>query len=177
MPDTSNLVIRPCFEMDLQQVALIYAHHVATGAGSLEIQAPDIKEMTARWTRIVTRGWPWLVASPREDIARIAGYAYAGQFRDREGYAHCFENSVYVAPGFERKGVGFQLMAVLLAELQQLDVRQVVAVIGGSDNAGSIALHAKCGFSHVGTLWNAGWKFGRWHDVVFMQRELLPKEA
>ncbi len=178
MPDPAKpapLVVRPCFEQDMQQVALIYAHHVASGAGSLEIQPPGLKEMKERWTKVVTRGWPWLVASPQDDITRIAGYAYASQYRDREGYAHCFEDSVYVAPGQERRGVGLTLLATLLTELQDLDVRQVVAVIGGADNAGSIALHAKCGFSHVGTLWNVGWKFGRWHDVILMQRELLPK--
>lgn len=175
MPEKLQIVVRPCFEQDMQQVALIYAHHVATGAGTFEIQPPGLKEMKDRWSRIVTRGWPWLVASPRDDITRIAGYAYAGQFREREGYAHTFEDSVYVAPSWERRGVGFALLANLLLELQPLDVRQVIGVIGGGDNAGSIALHAKCGFSHVGTLWNAGWKFGKWHDVVLMQRELLPK--
>lgn len=176
MPET-DLVVRPCFEQDMQQVAIIYAHHVATGVGSFEIQPPGLTDMKARWTRVVGHGWPWLVASPRDDITRVAGFAYAGQFREREGYAHCFEDSVYVAPGSERKGVGFMLLAALLAELQAIDVRQVVAVIGGSDNTASINLHAKCGFSHVGTLWNVGWKFGRWHDLILMQREILPREG
>ncbi len=169
-----QLVIRPCFEQDMQQVALIYAHHVTSGAGSLELAPPSLKEMKNRWSKIVGAGWPYLVASPQDDITRIAGFAYAQQYRDRAGYAHTFEDSIYVAPGWERKGVGFRLLATVLAELLPLDVRQVVAVIGGGDNAGSIALHAKCGFSHVGTLWNVGWKFGRWHDVILMQRELLP---
>lgn len=173
MPDPA-LVIRPCFEQDMQQVALIYAHHVTAGSGSFEIKPPGLKEMKDRWAKIVGHGWPWLVASPQDDITRVAGYAYAQQYREREGYAHCFEDSVYVAPGWERKGVGFQLLASVLTELLPLDVRQVVAVIGGAnDNPGSVALHSKCGFSHVGTLWNVGWKFGRWHDVMLMQRELV----
>jgi phosphinothricin acetyltransferase len=176
MPEpASPLVVRPCFEQDLEQVTLIYAHHVTTGAGSLEYTPPTLAEMRDRWTKVVSRGWPWLVACPKDDITRIAGYAYAGQYREREGYRHCFEDSVYVAPGQERRGAGFLLVAALLHELTDLGVKQVVAVIGGSDNAASIALHRKCGFSHVGTLWGVGWKFGRWHDVVLMQRELLPK--
>ena len=172
-----DIIVRPCFEQDMQQVALIYAHHVTTGAGSFETAPPSVKEMTERWAKIVGRGWPWLVASPRGDITRIAGFCYGQQYREREAYAHTFEDSVYVAPGWERKGVGFLSMATLIMELQRLDARQVVAVIGGDDNAGSMALHAKCGFSHVGTLWNVGWKFGRWHNVVLMQRELIPDKA
>lgn len=174
MPD---FIVRPCFEQDLDQVTLIYGHHVTTGAGSLEYDPPSLAEMTERWSRIVGKGWPYLVACPQDDVTRIAGYAYAGQYRERAGYQRCFEDSVYVAPGWEKQGVGFACLANLLMELQPMDVRQVVAVIGGSDNAGSIALHAKCGFSHVGTLWGVGWKFGRWHDVILMQRELLPKPA
>lgn len=176
MPDP-ELIVRPCFEQDLEQVQLIYAHHVRTGAGSLEIDPPDLREITDRWSRIVGRGWPWLVASPVNDLTRVSGYAYATQFRDRPGYAHTFEDSVYVAPGSERRGVGLALLAMLVVELESVGARQVVAVIGGSDNAASIGVHTRCGFARVGTLWRAGWKFGRWHDVIFMQREIVPKSS
>jgi len=176
MTEPVKIVVRPCFEQDIQQVALIYAHHVTTGAGSFETTPPGLQEMKERWMKIAGRGWPYLVASPQDDITRIAGFAYASQFRDRAAYAHAFEDSVYVAPGWERRGVGIALLASLLPELQALDCRQVIAVIGDSSNTASIALHAKAGFSHVGTLWHIGWKFGRWLDVVMMQRALPPAE-
>lgn len=169
-----KIVVRPCFEQDLEQVSLIYAHHVITGTGTFEITPPGIVEMKARWTNIVARGWPWLVACPHEDVTRIVGFAYAAQYRDRPAYAHAFEDSIYVAPGWEQRGVGIACLASLLPELQQIDCRQVIAVIGDSQNAASIAVHAKAGFAHVGTLLNVGWKFGRWLDVVLMQRELPP---
>jgi L-amino acid N-acyltransferase YncA len=172
MSNPVKILVRPCFEHDLEQVALIYAHHVATGTGSFETAPPGIREMKERWARIAARGWPWLVACPQDDVSRIAGFAYGAQYRDRAAYAHAFEDSVYVAPGWERRGVGIACLGSLLGELQLLDCRQVIAVIGDSANAASIALHAKAGFSHVGTLWNIGWKFGRWLDVVLMQREL-----
>jgi len=171
-----RIVVRPCFEHDIEQVAMIYAHHVTTGTGTFEVAPPSVLEMKGRWMKIVTRGWPWIVASPLEDPSRVIGFAYAQQFRDRAAYAHAFEDSIYVAPGWERRGVGIALLATLLTELQSLDCRQAVAVIGDTANAASIAVHAKAGFSHVGTLWNVGWKFGRWLDVVFMQRALLPKD-
>lgn len=176
LKDKPRIVVRPCFEHDIEQVTMIYAHHVATGTGSFETTAPSVREMKERWTKIVARGWPWLVANPQEDPSRIIGFAYAQQFRDRAAYAHAFEDSVYIAPGWERRGVGIALLATLLTELQSLDCRQAIAVIGDSANTASIALHAKAGFSHVGTLWNVGWKFGRWLDIVMMQRELPPAE-
>jgi len=176
LTDKPRIIVRPCFAHDVEQVAMVYGHHVTTGTGSFETSAPSVREMKERWTKVVGRGWPWIVACPQEDPTRVVGFAYAQQFRDRAAYAHAFEDSVYIAPGWERRGVGIALLATLLTELQELDCRQVVAVIGDGANAASIALHAKAGFSHVGTLWNVGWKFGRWLDVVFMQRELPPKE-
>lgn len=173
---TEHIIVRPCFDHDLDQVALIYAHHVTTGTGTFETTPPDLKEMKARWAKIAARGWPWLVACPQDDPMRIIGYVYAQQFRDRDAYAHAFEDSVYVAPGWERRGVGIALLGSCLLELQALDCRQVIAVIGDSQNHGSIGLHAKGGFAHVGTLSNVGWKFGRWLDVVMMQRELRPAD-
>lgn len=173
---TEHIIVRPCFDNDLDQVALIYAHHVSTGTGTFETTPPDLKEMKARWVKIAARGWPWLVACPHADPMRVIGFAYAQQFRDRHAYAHAFEDSVYVAPGWDRRGVGISLLGSCLLELQQLDCRQVIAVIGDSQNESSIALHAKAGFAHVGTLANVGWKFGRWLDVVMMQRELRPAE-
>jgi phosphinothricin acetyltransferase len=174
MTDENRIIVRPCFDHDLDQVALIYAHHVNTGAGSFETSPPTVKEMKERWAKVAARGWPWLVACPESDPMRIAGYAYAQQFRDRAAYAHAFEDSVYVAPGWERRGIGMALLASVLQDLQSLDCRQVIAVIGDSQNTASIALHARAGFGYVGTLTNIGWKFGRWLDVVMMQRELAP---
>lgn len=177
MSDATRIVVRPCFEQDLDQVALIYAHHVTTGTGSFETTAPTPQEMKERWVKIAARNWPWLVACPADDPMRIAGYAYAQQFRDRAAYAYAFENSVYVAPGWARRGVGIALIGTLLSELQAIDCRQVIAVIGDSENIASIRLHERAGFHHVGTLTNIGWKFGKWRDVVMMQRELPPTES
>jgi phosphinothricin acetyltransferase len=102
----------------------------------------------------------------------VLGFAYATQFRPRAGYAHSFETSVYVAPSSMRQGVGAHLMAELLSTLRGDGVREVFAFIGDSANAASIALHAKAGFRQAGLLRNAGTKFGRWLDVVIMQRSL-----
>jgi phosphinothricin acetyltransferase len=173
--ERAPVVIRPCFDMDLDQVRLIYAHHVMTGTGSFETEAPSWEEMHSRWAAVAAKGWPFLVAASAQDGARVLGFAYARQFRDRTAYAATFENSVYVAPSHERRGVGAALLNQLLVDLQDLGAREVLAVIGDSANTGSIQLHARAGFYHVGTLSDVGYKFGKSLDVVLMQCSIRPK--
>jgi L-amino acid N-acyltransferase YncA len=174
---TSEIIVRPCFQQDLQYVQLIYAHHCLTGTGTFEIEPPSLEEMTERWSKIVDRGWPFLVASPPSDFSRVLGFCYAAQFRDRAAYSKTFEVSIYAAPTTMRQGVGAQMLAQLLSQLRDDGVREVLAVIGDSHNAGSIGLHQKLGFRRVGTMTNVGEKFGRLLDVVIMQRSLPAKDA
>src|SRR5262249_25532136 len=144
---------------------LIYAHHVLTGTGTFEIEPPSLEDMTARWTHVVSNGWPFFVASPRNDLSRVLGFAYATQYRPRPGYAKTFEDSVFVAPGAERQGVGHQLLMHLIVTLKDDGARELLAFIGDSANAASIGAHAKAGFVQMGLLSNAGEKFGRFLDV------------
>ena len=96
--DSSQLIVRPCFQQDMETVQLIYATHVQTGTGSFEIDPPSLEEMTERWSKVVSSNWPFLVASPLSDLSRVVGFAYATQYRDRPAYARSFEVSVYAAP-------------------------------------------------------------------------------
>lgn len=173
MPDAFEIIVRPCFQQDLEMVRLIYAHHVMTGTGTFETEPPSIEAMTERWGEIVSKSWPYLVASPRADLTRVLGFAYATQYRPRPGYSKTFEDSVYVAPGSERLGVGYQLLMNLIVTLKDDGARELLAFIGDSANAASIGVHAKAGFVHMGLLSNAGEKFGRYLDVVVMQRGLI----
>ncbi len=174
MSDRPEIMIRPCFAQDLEQVRLIYAHHVVTGTGTFEFEAPDAAEMEARWSHVVEAGWPWLVAVSPRDVTRVLGFAYASQFRMRAAYARTFEDSLYVAPQAQGQGVGKHLLAELLAQLRLDGVREVIAVIGDARNTASIAVHAAAGFRHAGVLSNVGFKFDRWLDVILMQKSLTP---
>ncbi len=176
-PEPPALIARPCFQQDLEVVQLIYAHHVLTGTGSFEIEPPNLVEMTARWSRIVGAGWPFVVASPRSDLSRVMGFAYATQFRDRAAYSRSFEVSVYSAPTTLRSGAGAVMLSQVLTSLRDDGVREVLAFIGDSANAASIALHRKLGFNHAGALSRVGEKFGRVLDVVIMQRSLAPAKT
>jgi len=164
-----NPVLRDARPEDLPAITAIYAHHVRTGAASFETEPPDEAEMRERYEAIRSKGLPWLVA---ELGGRVAGYAYAGLYRARFAYRFTLEDSIYVDPACVRAGVGRALLERLIAECESAGARQLVAVIGGSDNEASIRLHAALGFRPVGILRAAGWKHGRWVDSVLMQREI-----
>ncbi len=104
----------------------------------------------------------------------VVAYAYAGPYRTRPAYRGTVETSVYVRPDQAGRGLGRRLLARLIDEATAADFRQMVAVIGDSRNAASIALHAGLGFRHVGVLDAVGWKHGTWLDTVLMQRALGP---
>ena len=113
---------------------------------------------------------PW--TEPDEVDGAVAGYAYAGAFRERPAYRFTVEDSIYIAPDMHRRGIGRALLTRLLAEAEAAGFRQMIAVIGDSGQAASIAVHRACGFHDVGVFEAVGFKFGRWLDTVQMQRPL-----
>jgi L-amino acid N-acyltransferase YncA len=139
------------------------------GLGTFDEVPPSVDAFSQKWRASLTHGLAWLVAV---DGAQVAGFAYASLFRPRPGYRYTVEDSVYIRDDYRRQGVGSALLAPLIGRCEALGVRQVVAVIGDSGNAGSIGLHAKHGFTPAGTVVGAGFKFGRWVDIVLMQRAL-----
>ena len=163
------LLIRPSTPNDLPAISAIYAHDVLHGTGTFEIDAPDLAEMARRRDDVLGKGLPWLVA---QADGQVLGYAYANHFRPRRAYRFCLENSIYLAPGARGQGVGRLLLTELVSRCEAAGARQMLAVIGDAANAGSIGVHAALGFEHTGVLKAAGWKFGRWLDVVLMQRAL-----
>ena len=172
MPD--GMDIRPATDTDLPEIQAIYAHHVLHGAGTFEEAPPSIEEMTGRFRAITARGWSYLVAA---DATGVLGYAYFSQFRERSAYRFSAENSIYVRDDVRGQGVGKALVARLLQDAEQAGFRQMFAVIGDSENVGSIGVHASLGFQRVGMLRASGFKFGRWVDTVFMQRSLWPRDG
>lgn len=163
------LLIRPSSAGDLPAVTAIYAHHVQHGTGTFELDAPDTAEMSRRRDDVLAKALPWLVA---ERGGQVLGYAYANHFRARPAYRFTLEDSIYLHPDAQGQGLGRLLLAELLARCQAAGARQMLAVIGDSANAGSIGVHRTLGFAHLGTMPAVGWKFGRWLDVVMMQRAL-----
>jgi phosphinothricin acetyltransferase len=167
-----QLTLRPATRDDVPAIQSIYAHHVLHGLGTFETEPPDLAEIRARHAQITGAGFPFLVAV---EAGAVAGYAYANHFRTRAAYRHTVEDSIYVAPQAAGRGLGRALLAELVARCSALGLRQMLAVIGDSGNAASIAVHRTCGFAHVGIMTGVGFKFERWVDVVIMQRPLADR--
>ena len=164
-----QILIRDAVPTDLAAITAIYRHAVLHGTGTFELDPPDEGEMAARHASLTALGYPYLVACAG---AQVLGYAYAGPYRDRPAYRFLVEDSIYVREGCQGRGIGAALIHRLIGESEAQGFRQMVAVIGDSENTGSIRLHEKAGFVPVGTLHAAGWKAGRWLDAVLMQRAL-----
>jgi phosphinothricin acetyltransferase len=168
-PATAAFAIRDAGAGDVPRITAIYAHHVLTGLATFELVPPDSAEMARRRANVL--GWelPYFVA---EDASGVLGYAYAAPYRTRAGYRYTVEDSIYVDPGAIGRGVGRRLLERLIESCTACGCRQMMAVIGDTDNRPSIALHEACGFVRVGMLPSTGFKFGRWVDSVLMQRGL-----
>ena len=162
--------IRPAHPDDIAAITRIYAHAVRHGTASFELDPPDETEMTRRMAAILGSDFPYFVADVE---GLLAGYAYAGLFRTRPAYRFTLEDSIYVAPDRQARGIGRALLDRLIEESAARGFRQMIAVIGDSTHQqASIRLHATAGFTLVGTLPNVGYKFGTWLDSVYMQRAL-----
>jgi phosphinothricin acetyltransferase len=165
----SAVTLRPAGPADIPAITRIYAHAVAQGTASFELEPPDEAEMTRRMRTLRDGAYPYIVA---DSAGAVTGYAYAGPYRARPAYRWCVENSVYVAPEFQRRGIGKLLLLRLIDEAERCGFRQMVAVIGDSAQTASIAVHRAAGFMMVGTLRSVGFKFGQWLDTPLMQRPL-----
>jgi len=163
-------MIRPAAEADVAEVTAIYGHHVLNSTGTFEETPPSEAEIAARIAAARTLGLPYLVAI--DEDGRAAGFAYASAFRPRPAYRFTAEDSVYIRPDCMGRGLGKALVAEVIADCAALGVRQMIAVIGDGANAGSIGLHRSLGFAPAGVGRAFGFKFGRWLDVVWMQKAL-----
>jgi L-amino acid N-acyltransferase YncA len=165
----SKASVRDANADDMEAVRAIYAHYVLTGLATFEETPPTVAELKSRREAVLAAGLPYLVA---EIDGHVRGYCYATAYRPRAAYRHTIEDSVYVSQGFEGLGIGSALLSALIQRSEAGPWRQIIAVIGNSGNAGSIALHRRLSFTNAGTLLSVGFKLGQWVDTVLMQRPL-----
>jgi L-amino acid N-acyltransferase YncA len=161
--------IRAATPADLPDIQAIYAHHVLHGTGTFEEIPPSLEELTIRFHAITQAGHVWLVAP---DATGLRGYGYYGPFRARSAYRFTVEDSIYIREDARGQGLGKALLDALITQARTQNLTQMLALIGDSDNHGSIALHQAAGFTHTGTLKAVGQKFNRWLNVVTMQLTL-----
>ncbi len=162
-------LIRPSSDADLPAITAIYAHHVLHGTGSFETEPPSVADMTTRRADVLSKGLPYLVV---EQDGKIAGFAYGNWFKPRPAYRYSVEDSIYMAPALQGRGLGRALLTELIARLEAVGIRKVMAIVGDSANTGSVGIHLALGFTQVGVVDSCGWKFGAWRDIVIMQKTL-----
>ena len=171
IPSTAPTEIRDATEADMAEVTDIYAWNTLHGTGTFALETVPYDEMLAYYRNVKAMDLPYLVAV---EEGKVIGYAYAAPFRTRPGYRYGVEDSIYLAPGHGGRGLGKDLLTRLIDLCTGRGLYTMIAVIGDSTNGASIGVHHACGFAQTGTLPRAGFKFGRWLDVVFMTRDLLP---
>jgi phosphinothricin acetyltransferase len=162
-------IIRPIRADDAPEVLEIYKPAVLSTAFTFEVEVPSVEDMRSRIAK-VTETYPWIVA---EEGGRVVGYAYASQHRERIAYRWCVDVSVYIHPDHHRKGIGKKLYEHLLPILKRQGFYNAYAGIT-IPNDGSVLLHERFGFRHLGTYRHVGFKLGVWHDVGWWSLELNP---
>lgn len=165
----TSISIRPARLNDIETITAIYGHAVIHGTASFELEPPTEAEMIERMKSLLDGNFPYIVA---ESDDAVVGYAYAALYRTRPAYRFSVEDSVYVDPKAQRLGIGRILLDRLIVESEKRGFRQMIAVIGDSNQTPSIELHRASGFEMIGPIKNVGYKFGRWLDTVLMQRAL-----
>jgi L-amino acid N-acyltransferase YncA len=163
------MIIRAATLQDIPEITALYAHHVLHGTATFETEPPSESEMLSRFEKITGEGNPYFVA---EIEGKVLGYSYAGLFHPRFAFRFTCENSIYIHHAHTKQGIGKALLEALLEACVAKGYRQMIAVIGDNNNAGSINLHASLGFQHQGLIQNVGWKHGMWLDVIYMQKAL-----
>ena len=154
---------------DVPAITAIYTESVAHGTASWEYEPPNMHEMQSRMQKVIEAGYPYIVA---EVDGEVLGYSYASTYRPRIGYRFVCEDSVYVDRSLQGRGIGKKLLGEVIRRCAAQGLKQMIAVIGDSENHASIGLHKSLGFSQVALLPKIGYKFDRWLDSVMMQRDL-----
>ena len=148
----------------------IYNYYISNSFSNFEEKKYTINSFKLLYRKIVSNKLPFIVAIENKDVL---GVAFVNKFREKSGYRFTYEHSIYINPKFINKGYG----SILLKELIKLcknnkKIKNLIAVIGGSDNHLSIKIHKKNGFKHIGTLSKVGFKKNKWIDSILMQKKL-----
>jgi L-amino acid N-acyltransferase len=166
------MLIRDAIEADLPEILDIFNHAVLHTTAIWADSVVDLANRRAWMADRVGRGYAVLVAID-QTRGRVAGYASFGDWRPFDGFRATVENSVYVQADYHRRGVGRALMLPLMDRAVAAGKHVMIAGIE-SGNTGSIALHTALGFEQSAFMPQVGQKFGRWLDLVFLQRVLTP---
>jgi len=165
-----NMDIMDARVEDLPGILAIYNDVIATSTAVYSETPATLDDRTAWWQARVAQAYPVLVA---RDASGVVGFSSFGDFRAWPGYRFTVEHSVHVRADRRGQGIGAALVTPLLQRASSLGKHVMIAGID-ADNSASIRLHERLGFARVAHFRQVGFKFGRWLDLVFLQRYLDP---
>lgn len=165
----SEFSLRPFQWADIPAITAIYKHYVEHSVATFDLEAPEEAVLGEKFGHMLAAGHPIVMA--QDPDGALLGYAYASVYRPRPAYRFTCENSVYCAPDAMGRGLGTAMMDEIIRQSRDFGFKQMVAVIT-AEGSGSIRLHEKLGFRHIGRHEALGFKFDRWLDIVHMQLAL-----
>lgn len=175
---SNKLTIRDCNQNDIQTITDIYNYFILKDGDLTTFEEVPVtyEIMLERFNSKTSNGFPFIVAVNENEV--IMGYAYSSAYKERSAYRFSCEDSIYIHPNYQCKGIGTMLLKELLSKLEKIGIKQVVAVLGTQqDNPGSFKLHSQFGFESVGIYKSIGFKFGKWVDRLHMQYSFPEKNA
>lgn len=158
---SQNNMIRAVTPTDAEAIVTIYNEYITGSTATFEMEPLSIESMRKRITSLLAQG-PYLVY---ESEGEVVAYCYAHPWKERAAFCHTWETTVYVAPAYQRKGIGRMLMEKLIAHCREVGCHSLIACIT-AENVGSRRMHEQLGFSQVSLFKEVGYKFNRWLDVV-----------
>ena len=166
--DRGTLAVQDAGAADLEGLVTIYNEVIASSTAVFTSTAVTLQERRRWWRTRTAQGYPVLIA---RDEHGVAAFGTFGDFRAWPGYRFTVEHTVHVRADRRGQGVGTALMRPLIERAVQLEKHVMIAGID-ADNAGSIRFHERLGFVTAGHFHEVGFKFGRWLDLVFMEKRL-----
>jgi phosphinothricin acetyltransferase len=164
----ADVTIRPAAEDDLGDIAAIYNHEIANSVATFDLEPPSFDYWRQRLVGQHPGDHLLVAVDADEDVV---GYAYSWSYRPRPAYRLTRETSIYLDPSVRGRGIGRRLYPALLDTMAASGVHTAVALVA-LPNPSSAALHRACGFQHVGTMREVGFKFEKWVDVEWYQKML-----
>lgn len=168
----NDIAIRSARPSDARELLEIYAPYVKNTAITFEYDVPTVDEFSQRIQKTLSK-YPYIVA---ESGGEAVGYAYAGPFKNRAAYDRSVETTVYVKQKHRKKGIGCALYAELERLLKEQNILNMYACIAYAMQEDeyltndSERFHKKIGFETVGRFHKCGYKFGRWYDMIWMEK-------
>ncbi len=166
------MLLRNAAVDDAEKLLEIYSYYVLNTAISFEYDVPSVEEFRNRIINTLKK-YPYLVL---EDNGEIVGYCYAGPFKTREAYKYSVENTIYLKNGTQKNGYGKILLNALEKELSERGFTNANACIAYTENddeylnKNSMEFHRHMGYRLVGTFHKCAYKFGRWYDMIWMEK-------